>query len=698
MKTPASLHGHSHNVSTSSHPSSTPLAAPAFGEDALAFNSPAAALIASIGSQGLTPLPSGQDGLGISTKSQALSTKEGSVGGKRDMEEEKLRNLQEVQRLLKTRLAGRAICREGVQRIAQHSNLTFAWLDDNNLSIAGNCVDLEIVFDEAQRDSVNDVVLKINTSGVEEHKKDASAVLQQDLTPSDLDTSVTPWKNLEAFSANLARLAHLDHLSNRLNCFEAIDGLYYSFQRIWVEERKRLRSKHVLSRICGGTLGRPAMHKKRKLGLSLDYWVENRRTRETKQKPPRADAMDVDQVDLELDQDEESSPTWLARIGCETGYPPIRVSKDWVSEEVFQISDADNNNDDAQDETRKPIWLDPNPTLVVSPNEIDVGDETVIEQAVAGVNSLPKPPNIRFTFDLEPAVLLTNSAVSTMMTQGLTLGLDFSKASTYQQAFHDLGSKQTSTQSQHGVETQRENANKAQKRWTRDLTFYDRDGLAKQARHSYALHSSPPVGVYPMQSFSFEHPRQLAEVIPVLRQYALLWSIMCKLTPLSDTLAVEDPAPKNELDGSQRPKKSRAPQKKSNINAQHARLDAFLNGGGFPGGETGLTSSSSGDGEAVVSIDVLLNETLTNPPKPKLDIIFPLPLSSDKKVSGRIREPPGFGTVSIEIEVNGRIVVSSATGLPFTDSETLGKLATVLSLGEDLGVLVQWILGRLRAG
>jgi hypothetical protein len=173
---------------------------------------------------------------------------------------------------------------------------------------------------------------------------------------------------------------------------------------------------------------------------------------------------------------------------------------------------------------------------------------------------------------------------------------------------------------------------------------------------------------------------------------------MCKLTPLSDTLAVEDPAPKNELDGSQRPKKSRAPQKKSNINAQHARLDAFLNGGGFPGGETGLTSSSSGDGEAVVSIDVLLNETLTNPPKPKLDIIFPLPLSSDKKVSGRIREPPGFGTVSIEIEVNGRIVVSSATGLPFTDSETLGKLATVLSLGEDLGVLVQWILGRLRAG
>lgn len=115
IKTPASLHGHSHNVSTASHPSSTPLAAAAFGEDALAYTSPAAALIASIGSQGLTP--SGQNGLGISTKD--VSTKEGSGGRQRNMEEERVRNLQEVQRMLSTRLAGRAICREGVQRIAQ---------------------------------------------------------------------------------------------------------------------------------------------------------------------------------------------------------------------------------------------------------------------------------------------------------------------------------------------------------------------------------------------------------------------------------------------------------------------------------------------------------------------------------------------------------------------------------------------------
>jgi hypothetical protein len=698
IKTPASVHGHSYNVSTSSHPSSTPLAAPAFGEDALAYNSPAAALIASIGSQGLTPLPSGQDGLGISTKSQALSTKEGSVGGKRNMEEEKFRNLQEVQILLKTRLPGRAICREGVQRIAQHSNLTFAWLDDNNLSIAGNCVDLEIVFDEAQRDLVKDVVLKINTSGVEEHKKDASAVLQRDLNPSDFDPSTTPWKSLEAFSANLDRLAHLDHLSSGLNCFEAVDGLYYSFERIWAEEKKRLRNKYVLSRICEGTLGRPAMHKKRKLGLSLDYWVENRRMRETKGMPRVGDAMDVDLIEMEMEPDEESSVTWLARIGCETGYPPIRVSKNWLADEIFSSNDSESNGDEAQDETRKPIWLDPEPTLVASLNEVDDGDEAVIEQAGAGIASLPKPPNIRFTFDLEPPVLLTNGALSTMFTQGLTINVDISKASTYHQALHDLESQRTSRQSQNGIQNQPENVNRPGKRWKRDFTVYDRDGQAKQARHSYALRSAPPVGVYPMQSFSFAHPRQLAEVIPILRQYALLWSIMSKLVPLSDTLAVQERAPKKELEGGQRPKKSRAPQKKSNTSVQHARLGALFSGAGLAGGETGLTSSSGPESEARALIDVSLNLTLTHPQNLKLDLLFPLPASNDSKASGQAIEQPHFGAVAIEIEANGRIVVASAGGLPWTDSETLRKMASVLIDSEDLGVLAQWIIGRLPAG
>src|ERR1700733_4591800 len=697
-KTPASLHGHSHNMSPSSHPSSTPLAAPTFGEDALAYNSPAAAaLIASIGSQGLTPLLNGQEGLGIVAESQVLSTKEGSISGKKNTEEEKLRNLQEAQRLLKTRSTGRAISREGVEKVVEQSTLNFAWLDDNNLSVAGNYVDLEIVFDDARRDSVRDVVLRINTSGVEEHKKDASAVLQKDLDPSDFDASTAPWKSLEAFSGNLARLAHLDHLSQHgLNCFEAVDGLYHSFQRIWAEEKKRLLTKHVLSRICEGALGRPAMHKKRKLGLSLDYWVENRRTKEDKPKPVEADAMDIDQIDSEPEKVDSSSRTWLARIGCESGYPPIRVSKDWLGEEVFPTDNAD-NSDEAGDEMRKPRWLSPEPTLVQSPNETDDVDEMVIEAAAAGVN-IPKPPNIRFTFELEPAVWLPNSAISNMMTQGVTFAIDFSKASTYEEALHNFAVQQISPQSQHSSETHLQDANKAEKRWTKALTVLDKDGLAKQARHSYAVHYSTSLWAYPTQSFSFGHPRQLTEAIPVLRQSALLWSIMRKLTSQSDTPVAGAPAAKNELQGSQQRKKSREPQKKSNIKPQHAKLDAFLNSAGLSGRGAVHNSSWGLEEKAGVPIDVSLNMTFTNPTMPKLDLLFPLPFSSDGKPPDRAKEQRPFGTISIEIRTNGKIAVSSATGLPFSDSASLRKMANVLTVSEDLGVLVQWVLGRLQAG
>jgi hypothetical protein len=688
-KTPASLHGHSHNVSTSSHPSSTPLAAPTFGEDALAYNSPAAAaLIASIGSQGLTPLLNGQEGLGIVAEPQVLSTKEGSVSGKKNTEEEKLRNLQEAQRLLKTRSIGRTISRENVEKIVQQSTLNFAWLDDNNLSVAGNYVDLEILFDDARRDSVRDVVLRINTSGVEEPKKDASAILQKDLDPSDFDASTAPWKSLEAFSANLARLAHLDHLSQHgLNCFEAVDGLYHSFQRIWAEEKKRLLTKPVLSRICEGALGRPAMHKKRKLGLSLDYWVETRRIKEATSKSTDADAMDIDPIDVDVDS---SSQTWLARIGCESGYPPIRVSKDWLGEEVFATDNADNSNDEAGDERGKPRWLSPEPTLVQSPNQTDDVDEMVIEAAAAGVN-IPKPPNIRFTFELEPAVWLPNSAISNMMTQGMAFAIDFNKASTYGEALHNFAAQQVSPQSQHGNATHPQHAKRAERRWTRTLTVLDKDGLAQQARHSYAVRYSTSLWAYPVQSFSFGHPRQLTEAIPVLRQYALLWSIMRKLASQSDTPV------KNELQGSQQRKKSREPQKKSNIKPQHTKLDALFNNAGFSGRGPVHNPSWGWEEEAGVPIDVSLNMTFTNPTMPKLDLLFPLPFSSDAKPPDRAKEQRPFGTVSMEIGINGKAAVSSTTGLPFSDPASLQKMTNVLAVSEDLGVLVQWILGRLQA-
>ena len=683
MKTPSSLHGH--NISTSSHPSSTPLAAPNFGEDALNYNSPAAALMASM-ERGLTPLPTGQDGLGITTNSRAPSVKEGSAAGTRNVEEEKLRRLHEVQQLLKGRIAGRGICREGVERIAQQSGLTHAWLDDNNLSIAGNnCVDLEIVFDDVQRDWVKDVILKISTSGVEEHKQEASAVLKQNLTQSDTESADLPWKNLEDFGANLNRLAHFDHLSNGINCFQATEGIYHSFRRIWEEEKKRLQSKHILSRICEGTVGRPAMHDERKLGLSLDYWVDRRRHREMESPSSGSDAMDVDQKEPDVQDGEQSSLMWTAKLGCEVGYPPIRVTKDWLSDEVFQQdeTEANGNNDNHHVEhgIQKLAWLDPPPTLVVSSDVKDDPDAMAMDGAGAGV-SLPKPPNIRFTFSIEPSVLVPMSAVSTMMALGLTTALD-QKAVTYHQALDALEDRQSHLGNKEGSTDDK--LSTSRKRWNRSFTGYDKNGHPTQIQHSYHLHSTmPPLWCFTLESLNFDHPRQLAEIIPILRQYALLWSIMRKLTPVPDTAPETESASVSKTDPGQSQKGSRQPQKKSNIAVKRTKLDTLLS--------SALSARANGSttGEPGVSIDVTLSLTSTSPSKAKLDLIFPIPIESYQT-----KEQSRFGTVCIEIGPNGEISLPSTTGLPDMISDVaLQKAASVLAFSEDIGVLVQWLLSR----
>lgn len=618
------------------------------------------------------------------------------MGGTRNTEEEKLRRLQEVQQLLRARLAGRGICREGIERIASQSGLTHAWLDDNILSIAGNnCVDLEIVFDEVQRDLVKDVILKINVSGVDEHKKEASAVLRRDLWQSD-NGSGLPWKSLENFSANLDRLAHLDQLSTGINCFEALDGLYHSFQRIWKEEKRRLQSMHVLSRTCQGAMGRPVMHKTQKLGYNLDYWIEKRRLRERDSQSSCPDAVDFDPVEQGSDDDDKQSlPSWTAKLGCEAGYPPLRVAKDWIGEEIFLQDEleADDHTNNLAEERGMPkiAWLDPPPTLVASSDVKDDPEAMAMDGAGAGV-SLPKPPNIRFTFNLEPTVLVPMNAISAMIAMGLTIPVDVRKALTYRQALDALGHRQKAPHEKEADEILNSTATAGRKRWDQSITVYDKNGESSQIQHSYSLRSSMPLWCYPIQSMSFEHPRQLAKVIPALRQYALLWSIVRKLVPVSAPVSEISSTPPRDDVTHQSLESSRRAQKKSNIGIQRAKLDVLLNGAARPSKATGLAITSAGNDKSPLSIDVSLSLTSTSPLRPKLDLIFPLPVGSQEPMGH-----PCFGTVCVEIGANGEVLVPSITGLPFTQSDQdLKKAASVLAISEDMSVLVQWLLSRTK--
>jgi hypothetical protein len=684
-KTPASGHGHSHNVSTSSHPSSTPLAATALGEDSLNFNSPAAIMMSSLGSHGMTPLPSGGDGLGISTDFTTVSAGRGSVPGTRNAEEDKLRRLQEVVKLLRSSVAGRGICREGVERLAQLAGFTHMWQSDT-LAIAGTCVDLEITFDGTDRDKAKDVVLKIFTPEAEEHKKDASEVLKSNLEQMASSATQEPWRNLEGFAASLEHLSRMDHLSQGINCFEAIDGLYQTFRKIWEGEKERMGQRQKFDHLSRGIVGRPVLNRKANLGLSVEYWAERRQLPNTKLDLAEGEAMEIDRPRSVSEPDEYCAGLWTAKIGCETGYPSLRVSREWIAEGMWEGA---TNGDEATDDVPTPriAWTEPPPTLIRpadnanDPNDIDLEDAEI---------KIPKPPQVRFVINLEPSVLVPLSVASTVLNrQGLSVALDESKFTTFDQALrHTSGSADFS----HKPPIQR---------WNKSLHTFDASGNALTHRHSYSLYSSPQIWCYPVQSVTFDHPKHLADLLPIIRQYVLLWTLLHSIVSTESTTGrkvvevAEKPA---GVPGAQNMKGStnRGFIKKSNMNPRRAKVNVLLGARGHSAAVEGasLPCSSPGSKPALpVPIDVSLSLASSTPSRPKLDLIWPLAAKMDKSTSS---PNATFGSVSIEIGPNGEIVVPSTSGIPWAESEKgLRAIAGVVELGEDLSLLVEWIMEKL---
>lgn len=680
-KTPASGHGHS-------HPSSTPLAAPSSGEDALNFNSPAAMMMSSLGSHGLTPLPSGPDGLGITTDLNAVSTGHGSVLGTRNPEEEKLRRLQEVVKLLRTKVVGRGICRDGVERLAQLAGFTHLWQGDT-LAIAGTCVDLEITFDSVDKDRAKNVALKIFTPESEQHKTDAAAVLKSNLDHQSLyGRKEGPWRSLESFAANLEHLGRMDQLSQGINCFEAIDGLYYTFRKIWEGEKERIGRRRRLDRLSQGIIGRPMLNRKAKLGLRLEYWAKRRLLSDTEPSNSENDIMQHDAPQSSLDRDEF---VWTACVDCEAGYPSLRVSREWIAENIWaEVRDEGR----ATDGTATPIvaWTEPPPTLVRpadtvhEPNSVDLGEAEI---------KIPKPPQVRFTANLEPPVLVPLSVASSVLNrQGVSVALEDSRFTTYDQALRNLMGRTPQSQDTGPLPTVQ--------RWVKSVRTFGEDGQAMTHQHSYTLYSSPQIWCYPVQSVTFDHPKHLADLLPTLRQYVLLWSLLrstVSMMSTSGTGAVDHAArdvASNWTSKTKGPSKNGII-KESNIDPGRGEVDALWRDRSTNALSRGIKMSSVLPGSeptVPLPIDISLSLVSASPPTPKLELIWPLPTKPDASNS---MPNATFGSVAIEIGPNGEIAVPSAAGIPFAERERgLRGIARVVGLGEDLTLVVEWILKRCK--
>ncbi|EED17723.1 conserved hypothetical protein [Talaromyces stipitatus ATCC 10500] len=668
MKTPsASGTAHGHHLSTSSHQGATPLTAIAGLDDPVSLSSPSA-LLALGGFTGMSPALNVQDGLvGPGMHDSDIRALTLGLGGARNHEEERRKRIEEVVQLLRGRVAGRGVSREAVERLGRLEGFESIWQEDS-LSIAGNSVDLEIEFYPGE-DNVKDVSLSyasLEGESESERREEATIVLKGDLIQTAEERENRAWKSLKGFQSNLERLAKLDHLSQEINCFEAVESLFESLQKVWDAESRRGSYHSVYEHLCRGSIGRPSLHRRGRVGMGLEYWVEGHRILHAKQTKKSADpmAIDTEEDDDGYLQDQLRSVT----IECEEGFPSLRISKEWVGAEI--LSTVETN-----DASTAVNWMDPPPTLQSSVSELDtdmVGSGTA---------------NRRFVAKLEPHIhvplLIANDIYRHL---GLTIPHDY-RTTTYDGL---LVPGWTSSGMNSNDSMASESLEMPEKRRMKAVLSFDEKDEPVQKNHSYSFQAFEAAPGMTIREFPFSHPRQLADIFPIFRQYSLLATLMQKVFPRKEIVA----GSVHESKGSSKTSETLSMSGNSTSTTEQISIlsngdpnEDFLNNLLAESTISLHTESQAGDDLSDVRVDITLRTQIGQAPLIMLSITVP--------------ETKQKASVSFEIRLNGRVNIAQVSGLGGSkDEQSMAKihrkLNRVLEVSEDLSVLVEYVVSQLR--
>lgn len=620
-------------------------------------NSPAAAMLGMgpfLAGTGMTPagmatdVGGSVDGVGV-----------GVLGlSARDQEAERGRRIEEIVRIVGKRW-GR-VSPEGVERCARRVGLECLWEEGQGqhrtLSIAGQGVLIDVEFTEEE---VGAVVLSFPDSGegVGKGGAEGAEVLRRDLKGQQREGYVM----LDAFVKNLERLAGMDRLGERgVSCFDAVEGIHYCLKRIYEWELKRREEGQgkeqdlEMEIMCEGS-GRPRMHTRGQVGLAVQYWAERRFVRRKR----KAEEMEIDSDRDHPGEREEELHIYSALIECEASpsslYPPIRVSSDWVSASIekppstdpqlFPISADSSIN-----------WQEPPPTLLS-----DNGPPALMNMDPAPLLSC-KTPNARFVARLQPPIVVPlQVAIDIYESVSAPLAQESIEATTYESllfAAIDAAKPSSPKTAQPRVVEQ-------------TVTSYDSTGTATDHRHKYALFTPPQSYARLIENIPFSHPRQLIAVLPVLRQWALIGSILRRsfIPPPPPTPDIKAPNNNNNDDDTQ--------PASHEILTVEEELAALL-------------APSPPPASSPLPVDISLSLTL---PIPRLSAIF--------EHQGRLRTVVlGFGLNGLVVGVGGE----KDRGRPEEGEGRVGDLdldervRRVVMLSESVGVAVAWFRIRGRGG
>ncbi|KAF2768571.1 hypothetical protein EJ03DRAFT_117914 [Teratosphaeria nubilosa] len=343
----------------------------------------------------------------------------------------------------------------------------------------------KVIVDVVLRDDVPtsvDVLFDTRSKGLEAQTPAIANVLLH-----DLQAAASPMEsNLDLFAASLGRLAHVDSLSrDGVSCFDALSGLYGSMDRLYQKESQRDKPSRVMKKQSG----RPTVHRRRRIGLDLQYWSSSLAGGSVK--PLDDDEIQTRQDDLHmLHLNVERCPA--------TEYPAIRISETWLPDplELPSVESGDGIP-----------WQDPPPTL----KTVSAAGDAV------AVDNERKAPNVRFTASLDPPVVLPWQVANAVL-QSVGVQHQLTEIPpAWHTAVIDPASKTACNDaaSMTPVSSERQVVSRAS------------DGEEIQITHCYTLEPLKAGDAsFRLEKMPFSHPRQLVEALPILRQWAFLSSLI----------------------------------------------------------------------------------------------------------------------------------------------------------------------------
>ncbi|XP_014556967.1 hypothetical protein COCVIDRAFT_37483 [Bipolaris victoriae FI3] len=520
-------------------------------------------------------------GMGISMSGLGMSNlgMTASATGRAD-EAERSRRLREIIDIIGKK-PGR-VSEEGLLALCDRIGISY----EKHMDDAGTWSLL--IGDEALCDVTfkNDEIVSVNLqTGLDDSRPDlnfgaaGSEILVRSLRPLPGQSKFNV--TLERFSENLEKLLALDKLGSSQNggisCYNAIAGIYTSLRKLFDHEKKlelakrapdeRYRIYKAEREVLCKKSGRPRFNGGSCLGLSLEYWMDSRwvipkTAPEVQEKgKEKMDASSQESPSYPEDDYWSNNKMYSLTIECEASpsalYTPIRISNEWISDQVEKSMDSNDAShlENILMNTSSIDWLEPKPTYLEAPEQTD--DAMNLDSAAGRL------PNVRFVAKFNPPLVVPYAVhMQLYQTVGIEPRNDDLRPTTFvglalRPGEVDPGMSGATGESTHEIRSSHLALSK------------DINGNYEQHRHNMSLYVPKLEYSRTLESLPFSHPKQLVEILPVLRQYAHVTTLLRK----SFYEAPQKPIPIHKLGQPQTPK----PKTGSSENYPTLQLDVTLN-------------------------------------------------------------------------------------------------------------------------